>query len=162
MKALYKFIFLSAALMVGFSSCSKDELPPTGGRDNAEKLVAGTYVGEWTRNLEKTDQVDKASGTITFSVDEENYGNNIYIITVSSSGLDLGLNSNRSVCNISLMSSGVFSYWNNSTGNPFGKLFYGKVDADGVVTMQYETIITDPVARKDKVYIYSFRGTKQD
>lgn len=143
------------------ASCdNKDELPPTGPRDNAEKLVAGTYVGEWTRETVGTDQVVTGSGSIIFSVDEENYTNNVSVMTVSSSEIDLGVASPvNTVCNITLLSSGVFTYWNQTGSNPLGTTFYGQVDTDGKVTLMFNKIVT--ANRKDTEYNYTFTGTKQ-
>ena len=159
MKALYKSIFFSVALLMGMASCSKDDLPPSGPLDNAEKLVVGTYVGEWTRETVGTDEVIKGPGSITFSV-SENYGNNVSVMTLNASGIDLGIDEPMtSVCNITLLSSGEFTYWNQTASNPFGTTFYGKVSTEGVATMLYTKIIKE--GRKEIEYNYSFTGSKQ-
>lgn len=159
MKAIYKSIFFSVALVLGMTSCDKDELPPTGPLDNAEKLVVGTYVGEWTRETVGTDEVITGSGSITFSVDE-NYSNNVSRMTLDASGIDLGIEEPMtSVCNITLLSSGEFTYWNQTASNPFGTTFYGKVSTEGVATMLYTKIIKE--GRKEIEYNYSFTGKKQ-
>ena len=159
MKALYKSIFFSVALAFGMASCDKDELPPTGPLDNAEKLVAGTYVGEWMRETVGTDEVIKGAGSITFSVDPS-YSNNVSKMTLDASGIDLGIEEPMtSVCNITLLSSGEFTYWNQTASNPFGAIFYGKVSTDGVATMSFTKFLKE--GRKEVEYNYSFSGKKQ-
>lgn len=159
MKAIYKSIFISVALLVGMVSCDKDELPPTGPQDNAEKLVAGTYAGVWSRETVGTDEIITGTGSITFSVSDA-YSNNVSVITLDVSGIDLGIDDPKtSVCNISLFSSGVFSYWNMTASNPFGTTFYGKVDTDGEATMFFNKIIKE--GRKEVEYNFSFIGYKQ-
>ena len=159
MKAIYKSIFFSLTLMFGMASCDKDELPPSGPLDNAEKLVVGTYVGEWTRETVGTDEIIKGSGSIIFSIDE-NYSNNVSRMTLDASGIDLGIEEPMtSVCNITLLSSGEFTYWNQTASNPFGTTFYGKVSTEGVATMLYTKIIKE--GRKEIEYNYSFTGKKQ-
>lgn len=161
MKVLYKSIFFSVALVFCLTSCNNDdELPPTGPLDNAEKLVAGTYVGEWTREIQGTDDVETGSGTITFSVDSENYGNNVSVMTLTAEGIDIGIDDPKtSVCNITILSSGEFTYWNYTASNPFGTTFYGKVSTDGVATMNYTKTVRE--GRKEVTSIYSFSGRKQ-
>lgn len=160
MKALYKFVFFSVALLFGMASCDKDELPPTGPLDNAEKLVAGTYIGEWSRVTVGTENVETGTGSITFSVDSENYGNNVSVMTLTAEGIDLGIDDpKKSVCNITILSSGEFSYWNQTATNPFGTTFYGTVDTDGVATMNYTKIVKE--GRRETEYSYSFSGRKQ-
>lgn len=160
MKALYKTIFFSVALAFGMASCDdKDELPSTGPRDNAEILVAGTYVGEWTRETVGTDDVITGPGSITFSVDPA-YGNNVSRMTLDATDFDLGIDDPKtSVCNITILSSGEFTYWNQTATNPFGTIFYGKVSTDGVATMNFTKILKE--GRKEVEYIYSFSGKKQ-
>ena len=68
MKTLYSSLFLSVALAFGMVSCDKDELPPTGPQDNAEIRVAGTYVGEWTREVDGTNEVTTGTGSITLLI----------------------------------------------------------------------------------------------
>ena len=158
MKAIYKSIFFCLTLMLGFTACDNhDEIPPTGGLDNAEKLVAGTYVGEWSRVNVATEAVESGVGSITFSVDQE-LGNNVSVMTLESA-LDLGVNADTSVCNITRLSSGDFTYWNYSGTNPFGMTFYGKVSPEGVATMTYNKIVRS--GRKEVEFQYSFSGTKQ-
>ena len=170
MKAIYKSIFFSVALLFGMASCDKDELPPTGPKDNAEKLVVGTYVGEWTRVTVGTDAVETGSGSITFSIyDDTKYNgdknkdkefNNVSEITLDSSTLDIGIDDPKtSVCNITILSSGEFTYWNQTSSNPFGTTFYGKVSTDGVATMNYTKTVRE--GRKEVTSIYSFTGRKQ-
>ena len=160
MKALYKSIFFSVALMFGMASCDKDELPPTGPRDNAEKLVEGTYYGTWTRATDGTDIVETGSGSISFSVDYEKYSNNVSVMTFDVTGVDIGLgDTNTAVCNISMISSGDFSFWNNGPSNTFGTTFYGSISAQGVAKMTYTKSVVE--GRKTTTYIYSFEGTKQ-
>lgn len=159
MKAIYKYIFFCVAIMLGLTACDgkHDKIPPTGGLDNAEKLVAGTYVGEWSRINLTSNAVETGAGSITFSVDEE-LGNNVSVMTLQST-LELGLGSDSSVCNISLLSSGVFTYWNYTGTNPFGTTFYGKVSPEGVATMTYNKLVRS--GRKEVEFLYSFSGTKQ-
>ncbi len=145
--------------MLGLTACDDkhEKMPPTGGLDNAEKLVAGTYVGEWSRTNLSTNAVESGSGSIVFSVDEEK-SNNVSVITLQSD-LDLGVNADTSVCNITRLSSGDFTYWNYMSTNPFGMTFYGKVSAEGVASMTYNKIVRS--GRKEVEFIYSFSGRKQ-
>lgn len=144
--------------MLGLTACDNhDEIPPTGGLDNAEKLVAGTYVGEWSRINIATEAVESGSGSIVFSVDPE-LGNNISVMTLQSD-LELGVNEDTSVCNITRLSSGDLTYWNYSASNPFGMTFYGKVSPEGVATMTYNKIVRS--GRKEVEFLYSFSGRKQ-
>lgn len=147
------------ALMLGLTACDDkhDELPATGGLDNAEKLVAGTYVGEWSRTNLSTNAVESGAGSITFSVNEE-LGNNVSVMTLQSD-LDLGVNADSSVCNITMISTGDFSYWNYTSANPFGMTFYGKVSAQGVATMTYNKIVRS--GRREVEFVYTFTGNKQ-
>lgn len=146
--------------MLGLTACDDkhDEIPSTGGLDNAEKLVAGTYVGEWTRTNLETNAVETGSGSITFSVDEEK-GNNVSVMTVSANGIELGLNEDTSVCNITRLSSGDLTYWNYYASNPFGTTFYGKVSPEGVASMNYNKIVRS--GRREVEFVYSFSGRKQ-
>ena len=159
MKAIYSSLFLCLAILLGLSSCDDkhDKIPPTGGLDNAEKLVAGEYVGEWSRTNLSTDVVESGAGSIIFSVDPE-LGNNVSVMKLQST-LELGVNSDSSVCNITRLSSGDFTYWNYTGSNPFGMTFYGKVSPEGVATMTYNKIVRS--GRKEVEFLYSFSGTKQ-
>ena len=160
MKAIFKSIFFCIALVLGMTSCDDkhDKLPATGGLDNAEKLVAGTYVGEWSRTNLSTNAVETGTGSITFSVDEEK-GNNVSVMTLSANGIELGVNADTSVCNITRLSNGDFTYWNYSGTNPFGMTFYGKVSPEGVASMNYNKIVRS--GRREVEYLYSFSGRKQ-
>ena len=160
MKALYKSIFFCVTLALGMVSCDKDEIPPTGPLDNAEILVAGTYVGEWSRETDGTGVIETGPGSITFSVDAEKYSNNVSVMTLKSDEIDLGIDQNTtSVCNITILSSGEFTYWNNMATNPFGTTFYGNVSTNGVATIYFEKIIKD--GRRETKYIFTFSGVKQ-
>ena len=160
MKTLYSSLFLSVTLAFGMMSCDKDELPPTGPQVNAEILVAGTYVGEWTREVDGTNEVTTGSRSIIFSVDSEKYGNNVSVITLTTDGIDIGIDDpKKSVCNITILSSGEFTYWNQTSSNPFGTSFYGKVSTDGVATLNYTKTVRE--GRKEVTSIYSFTGRKQ-
>lgn len=147
------------ALVLGLTACDgkHDKMPPTGGLDNAEKLVAGTYVGEWSRLNLSTNVVETGAGSITFSVDEEK-GNNVSVMTLQSD-LDLGVNADTSVCNITRLSSGVLTYWNYASTNPFGMTFNGKVTPEGEATMVYTKIVRS--GRREVEFNYSFIGRKQ-
>ena len=96
MKTIYRSIFVCLTLLFVFTSCDKDELPPTGPQDNAEKLAVGTYFGEWSRTNLSTNAVESGAGTITFSTDDE-YGNNVSVMTLQSSEIELGVDADTSV-----------------------------------------------------------------
>lgn len=164
MKSIYKSLFLSVALLLGMTSCdSKDEFPPTGPLDNAENIIAGTYVGEWTYEYVENSEVKVGSGTITFSVDPQ-YSNNVSVIEIYADDIDFHEEvSKKSVCNVSLNSSGDLWYWNQYNGNPLGTTFYGKVDSEKNITMDFTRQIVVKEGRKEVVYtyIYSFTGHKQ-
>lgn len=148
------------ALLIGLSACDDKhvKIPATGGLDNAEKLVAGTYVGEWSRTNLSTNAVESGRGSIIFSVDPE-LGNNVSVMTLTSDGIELGVNAESSVCNISRLSSGIFTYWNVSGSNPFGMTFQGKVTPEGVATMVYNKIVRS--GRREVEFSYTFSGSKQ-
>lgn len=158
MKAIYKSIFFCIALMLGLAACDKDEIPAPGAPDNAEKLVAGTYVGEWSRTNISTGAVESGTGSITFSVDAE-LGNNVSRMTLVSEVIELGVNEDSSVCNITRLNSGELVYWNMVGGNPFGMAFSGRVSPEGVATMDYTKIVRS--GRREVEYSYTFSGRKQ-
>lgn len=159
MKTIFKSIFFCLALILGFTACdNKDEIPPTGGRDNAEALAAGKYVGEWSRTNLSTGAEEKDSGSITFSVDEE-HGYNVLVMEVESAGMELGVNGNTSACNISRLNSGEMVYWNMVETNPFGMMFNGRISPEGVATMKYNKIVRS--GRREVEFSYTFSGTKQ-
>lgn len=148
-------------LMLGLSACNgkNEEMPATGGLDNAEQLVAGTYTGTWTKQNLTTGEVESTPGSIVFSWTED-LGNNVTAIQVASeaSGF-LNLNNESARCNVSRLSSGVLSYWNVYDGNPFGLTFTGKVSPEGVCTMEYIAVVI--VKRKETQFQYTFSGNKQ-
>ena len=144
--------------MLGLAACDKDEIPANGAPDNAEKLVAGTYVGEWSRTNVSTGAVESGTGSITFSVDAE-LGNNVSRMTLTSEVIELGVNADSSVCNITRLNSGELVYWNMVGGNPFGMTFSGRVSPEGVATMDYTKIVRS--GRREVEYSYTFSGRKQ-
>lgn len=146
--------------MTGLVSCDgkHEKMPPTGGLDNAEKLIAGTYVGEWTSENLTVPGIETGSGSMTFSVDEE-LGNNVSLINLDAS-INLGLGDlNSSVCNVTRLSSGVLTFWNYSKTNNFGASFYGTVSTDGEATITYTKYRT--VNRREREFRYTFIGRKQ-
>lgn len=162
MKAIYKSIFACLALLLGMTACNDDyEMPSTGGRDNAEQLAVGTYVGTWSRTNVTTGVEETSPGSIIFALAEEEgvVLNNVSSMTLSSEGVDLGVSNNTSVCNISRLSSGVLEYWNTTKGNPFGMTFTGSVSPDGVATMVYNKIVRS--GRREVEFNYVFTGSKQ-
>lgn len=162
MKTLYKSIFFCLALMLGLSACNgKNEvMPPTGGLDHAEELIQGTYVGTWTKtNLTTGGDPETSTGSITFSWNEE-LGNNVVNISIASDVADfLSISAETSGCNVSRLSSGVLSYWNVYSLNPFGTEFYGKVSPEGTCSMDYTKIVV--IKRKETEFQYSFSGNKR-
>lgn len=164
MKALYKSIFCCLLLMLGLSSCTgkNEEMPPTGGLDNAEKLIAGTYLGTWTSTNTVTGAVASATGSLTFSNSEE-LGNNVATVTIISDDprtVKLGAKSDTSACNVSKLSSGVLSFWNVYALNPFGFTFTGKVTPEGNATFNYTVAVV--VKHKETLYNFAFEGQKQE
>lgn len=161
MKTLYKYIFVSVAMLIALTGCDDKhvKMPATGGLDNAEQLVEGTYNGTWTKTNLTTEEVETTAGSITFSWNEE-LGNNVTNITPTTETPNfLNLKSETSACNISRLSSGLLSYWNVYSLNPFGTTFTGKVSPEGVCTMDY--IMTVVIKRKETQFQYSFTGNKQ-
>ena len=149
--------------MLGLSACTgkNEEMPPTGGFDNAEKLIAGTYVGTWTSTNTVTGDVVSASGSLTFSNSEE-LGNNVANVTIISDdpkAVNLGAKSDTSACNVSRLSSSVLSFWNVYSLNPFGFTFTGKVTPEGEATFNYSVAIV--VKHKETIYNFEFKGNKQ-
>lgn len=158
MKTIYRSIFVCLTLLLGFTACDKDEIPPTGPQDNAEKIAVGTYVGEWTRTNLSTEAVESGTGSITFSTEEE-YGNNVSVMTLVSSVVELGVDSDTSVCNITRMASGELVYYNMVKANPFGMVFQGRISPEGVATMTYTKLVRS--GRREVEFSYTFTGTKQ-
>ncbi len=148
-------------MLLGLSACSgKNEvIPPTGGLDHAEQLVQGTYVGTWSKTNLTTGEEETSAGSIVFSWNED-LGNNVSAITLTSEVADfLNMNADSSACNISRLSSGVLSYWNVYSLNPFGTTFTGKVTPEGTCSMDYSKIVV--IKRKETEFKYVFSGTKQ-
>lgn len=148
------------ALILGLSACTgkNEEIPPVGDLDHAEQLIAGTYVGTWTRVNQTTGAEETATGSLTFSWDES-LGNNVATVAPVSDGFTLGLKDTSCGCNVSRLSSGVLSYWNVYTLNPFKVDFTGKVSPEGVATMQF--VVKVVVNRRETQMNYSFSGNKQ-
>lgn len=145
--------------MLGMAACDKnEEIPANGAPDNAEKLAAGTYVGEWSRTNLSNGEVESGSGSIVFSLNDEQ-SNNVCVMTLDSSTLELGVNSNVSACNITRLNSGELVYYNMLKTNPFGMDFTGRISPEGVVSMKYTKIVKS--GRKEIEYNYTFSGTKQ-
>lgn len=151
------------ALMLGMTACTgkNDVMPPTGGLDNAEKLIEGVYVGTWSSTNTTTGDVVTTSGSIEFASSDE-LGNNVVSVKIVSDNpkvLDLGAKAESSACNVSKLSSSVLSYWNVSGGNPFGFTFTGKVTPEGEATMAYEASVTKN--HKQTIFTIQFVGQKQ-
>lgn len=163
MKEIFKSILLGLTLVFVFAACDDkhDELPSTGPRDNAEKLAAGEYVGQWKRVNVRTDAEETGEGSVIFSVNEE-LGNNVSVISMTST-LELGLPENveSSVCNITRLSSGYLTYWNYTKANPFGFTFNGKISPEGKAVMTYTSIILNKKTHREITYLYTFEGTKR-
>lgn len=163
MKTLYKYIFLCLSSVLAFSACTgKNEvIPPTGGLDHAEKLIEGTYVGTWTATNLNTGDSKTATGTVTFTSTDE-LGNNVVevsIISDDTKAVNLGAKVNPSACNVSRLSSGILSFWNVYSLNPFGFTFTGKVTPEGDATFTYEK--ANVVNHIQTKFSYTFSGTKQ-
>lgn len=161
MKSIYNLFSICLVVLFGLSACTgkNEEIPPTGGLDNAEQLVQGTYVGTWSKTNQTTGDVETSAGTITFSWNE-GLSNNVSAITITSETTDfLNIDTDSSACNISKLSSGILSYWNVYSLNPFGTEFTGKVTPEGVCSMDYTKIVV--IKRKETEFKYSFSGTKQ-
>lgn len=160
MKTFLKSIFVCMLLLPMLVACDgkNEEMPPSGAPDNAEKLVVGTYVGEWSRTNLSTNAVEIADGSISFALTEDE-ANNVSVISVESAGMNLGVKAPTSACNVTRMNSGEFVYWNVVKGNPFGMTFNGRISPEGVATMDYNQIVRS--GRKEVEFKYSFKGVKQ-
>ncbi|MDE6380066.1 MAG: hypothetical protein K2L11_06305 [Muribaculaceae bacterium] len=163
MKTLYKSIFFCLCLMLGLSACTgkNEEIPPTGGLDHAEQLIAGTYSGTWTSTNTVTGEVASATGTLTFS-NSEDLGNNVANVSIVSDdtkAVNLGAKAETSACNVSRLSSGVLSFWNVYALNPFGFTFTGKVTPEGDVTFNYSVAVV--IKHKETIYNFEFVGHRQ-
>lgn len=163
MKTLYKSIFFCLVLMLGLSACSgkNEEMPPTGGLDHAEQLIAGTYTGTWTSTNTVTGDVVSASGSLTFLSNDE-LGNNVAQVSIVSDDpktVNLGAKADTSACNVSKLSSGVLSFWNVYALNPFGFTFTGKVTPEGDVNFNYSVAVV--VKHKETIYNFEFIGHRQ-
>lgn len=163
MKTLYKSIFFCLTLLLGLSSCTgkNDEMPPTGGLDNAEKLIEGVYTGTWTSTNTTTGEVSTATGTVTFLSNDE-LGNNVVAVSIVSDdtkAVNLGAKSDTSACNVSRLSSGVLSFWNVYSLNPFGFEFTGKVMPEGEVVFNFQTSVVKN--HKQTIFDVEFIGRKQ-
>ena len=146
---------------MGLVSCDgkHEKMPPTGGLDNAEKLRAGTYVGDWTSENLTVPGIEYGTGSMTFSIDEE-LGNNVSVIDLDASlNLGLGTDVHSSVCNVTRLSSGVLTFWNYAKTNAFGASFYGTVSPEGEATITYTKYRT--VNRREREFKYTFVGHKQ-
>lgn len=163
MKAIFKYIAVIFAVAVSMTSCREDyDIPSTGAPDHAETLAVGTYVGEWSQTNVSTGEVKTAPGSITFGVAKDENSNdmpNVSSMTVVCDGIDLGVNSDTSVCNITRQNSGYLTYWSSTKANPFGMTFTGKISPENVATMDYTKIVR--TGRKEVEYSYSFKGSKQ-
>lgn len=160
MKSIYNLFYICLVMLLGLSACNgkNEEIPPTGGLDNAEQLIQGTYAGTWTKTNLTTGEVETSVGSITFSWNEE-LGNNVSAITLSSEADDfLKVNADSSACNISKLSSGVLSFWNVYSLNPFGTEFTGKVTPEGNCSMDYNKIVV--IKRKETEFKYTFSGNR--
>lgn len=136
-------------------------MPPTGGLDHAEELIAGTYLGTWTSTNTVTGDVVTSSGSVTFASSEE-LGNNVASVTIISDDpktVKLGAKSDTSACNVSKASSGVLTFWNVYALNPFGFTFTGEVTPEGNVTFNYSVAVV--VKHKETIYNFAFNGQKQ-
>lgn len=163
MKTFYKSIFLCLSLVLALTACTgkNEEMPPTGGLDNSEHEIVGTYVGTWTSTNTTTNDVVSSTGSVIFDWNEE-LGNNVSNVTIVSDDpktLNLGAKTETSACNISKLSSGVLSFWNVYSLNPFGFTFTGKVTPEGDVTFNYSVAIV--VKHKETIYNIQFTGHKQ-
>ena len=167
MKTLFKSILFCLTFVMLLSACDDkhEVMPPTGDRDNAEHLIEGVYPGVWTCFNTETSEETTATGSISFTWNEE-LGDNVSVITVLSDdkkAVDPGLSAESCGCNISKNSSGILTFWNVYTMNPFKLAFYGTVNADGEISFDYT--ITKKVRingkPKEVSFDYSFRGKKQ-
>lgn len=163
MKTIFRSILFSLALLIGFTACDDKhvKIPPTGGLDNAEKLIEGTYVGTWSSTNTSTGEAATATGSLTFSSSEE-LGNNVVAVTIVSDdpkAVNLGAKADTSACNVSKLSSSVLSFWNVYSLNPFGFTFTGKVTPEGDVSFNYSVAIV--VKHKETIYNFEFLGHKQ-
>lgn len=163
MKAIFKYIAVIFAVAVSMTSCREDyDIPSTGAPDHAETLAVGTYVGQWTRTTVSDGTEVTAPGSITFGVaKDENSADmpNVSSMTVVCDGIDLGLDSYSSVCNITRQNSGYLTYWNSTAANSFGMTFTGKISPENIATMNYTKIVR--TGRREVEYTYSFTGSRQ-
>lgn len=158
MKRIFKYLAVIFAVAVSMTSCREDyDIPSTGAPDHAETLVAGTYVGTFTRVNTNTEEIVTEAGSITFSPIEGSP--NVCSMTVEST-LDLAVAENTSVCNISKNSGGVFNYWNSTSNNPFGFTFTGKIyESNNEATISYTQI--KRANHKEVKFNYTFSGIRQ-
>lgn len=158
MKAIFKYLAVFFAVAVSMTSCREDyDIPSTGAPDHAETLVAGTYVGTFTRVNTSTNEVVTEAGSITFSPVEGSP--NVCNLTLEST-LDLAVTEKTSICNISKNSTGVFNYWNTTNKNPFGVTFLGKIyESTNEATISYTQI--KRANHKETKFNYSFSGIRQ-
>ncbi|MDE6480696.1 MAG: hypothetical protein K2L45_10545 [Muribaculaceae bacterium] len=163
MKAIFRSIIFCLTLLIGLTACDDKhvKMPSTGGLDHAEKLIEGVYVGTWSSTNTATGETTTATGTVTFSSNDE-LGNNVVGITIISDdtkAVNLGAKSDTSACNVSKLSSDVLSFWNVYSLNPFGFTFTGKVTPEGEATLNFETSVVKN--HKQTIFNVEFVGHKQ-
>lgn len=167
MKSLYKYLLACMVLLLSMSSCREDyELPPTGGLDGAELLIAGSYEGEWT--IAYNDKVETHKGKVTFGPavytddeGEEYTEHNANSVEITSESGNLRLKAVSSVCNTTLHSSGKLNVWNLTASNPFGTTFTGNVSPEGNAYLYYEVgVISGKGSANQIKYKFSFNGNK--
>lgn len=156
-------MFFCLTLLIALTACDDKhvKMPPTGGLDHAEKLIEGIYLGTWSSTNTATGEVTTATGTVTFSSNDE-LGNNVVAITIISDdtkAVNLGAKSDTSACNVSKLSSDVLSFWNVYSLNPFGFTFTGKVSPEGEATLNFETSVVKN--HKQTIFNVEFVGHKQ-
>lgn len=163
MKTIFRSILFCLTLLVGFTACDDKhvKLPSTGGLDHAEKLIEGVYLGTWTSTNTATGEVTTATGSVTFSSNDE-VGNNVVAVSIVSDdtkAVNLGAKSDTSACNVSKLSSGVLTFWNVYSLNPFGFTFTGKVTPEGDAILNFETSVVKN--HKQTIFNVEFIGHKQ-
>ena len=140
-------LFVAATLFVACSDKSEDG--PLA-NPNPEKLVAGTYTGNWTRVLDK--DTTTAPGQITVTADSA------FIATFAvAKCAELGLDEMSSKANVTWQSNGGLRITNyGGANNGFQTSFAGKLNADRTLSLNFKKTVK--VGRKAYEYVFTFTG----
>lgn len=147
MKKILLALFAFMAFAMTACQDKYEEVDP-GAPSNPEKTGAGVYTGTWSRTFEGV--TTTAEGTITIAPGETNY---VCEVTVDCPELALNAATDNSIANI----NPALAFY-QSTANNIALSFYGRIQKDGSIEMNFSKIVKE--GRKSLNYVYSFEGHK--